>query len=155
MVNKEIFLDYLTNIWFKPSIKKNTKNTLLIMDRTRSLFSDDFSENFKIENSKYILIPPGMTSFLQPLDVCINKPFKDELLKSYTDFEIKNVLTKKLIQEDIIDMIEKVWYNDNLIKSELIKKSFKICGISNKIDGPEDNEFKWPDEVKESDHYQI
>lgn len=155
MVNKEIFLDYLTNIWFKPSIKKNTKNTLLIMDRTRSLFSDDFSETFKIENSKYILIPPGMTSFLQPLDVCINKPFKDELLKSYTDLEIKNVLTKKLIQEDIIDMIEKVWYNDNLIKSELIKKSFKICGISNKIDGPEDNEFKSPDEVKESDHYQI
>ena len=90
-VNQEIFLDYLTNIWLKPSIRKKTKNTLLIMDRAGSHFSDDISETFKIENCKYILIPAGMTRFLQPLDVCINKPFKDAFRKSYTDFEKKTV----------------------------------------------------------------
>ena len=59
------------------------------------------------------------------------------------------MINKKPIQEVIIDMVECVWYNDNLIKFELIKKSFNICFVSNGLDGSEDNKFKGPDEVKE------
>ena len=43
---------YLKEIWFKPSIYKQTKEILLIMDRERSHFSNDVTNLFK----KYIYI---------------------------------------------------------------------------------------------------
>ena len=32
------------------------------------------------------MIPGGLTRYLQLLDVSINKPFKNELRKNYTDY---------------------------------------------------------------------
>ena len=31
------------------------------------------------ENTDLAIIPGGLTSIVQPLDVCLNKPFKDRL----------------------------------------------------------------------------
>ena len=33
----------------------------------------------KVENADLAVIPGGITSVLQPLDVCLNKPFKDRV----------------------------------------------------------------------------
>ena len=74
-----------------------------------------------------------MTRFVQPLDVCINKPFKNAMRKAYTEYEIKKGIQNKPTHEDLISILEKVWYDPNLLTSEMIKKSFKICGISNSL----------------------
>ena len=39
------------------------------------------------------VIPGGLTSVLQPLDVCINKPFKDRLRKLWNDWMISGSAT--------------------------------------------------------------
>ena len=39
---------YLREKWFKESIFKTSKNTLLIMDRARSYFSQDITDLFNI-----------------------------------------------------------------------------------------------------------
>jgi len=35
------------------------------------------------ENTDIAIIPDGLTSVLQPLDVCLNKPFKDRLREKW------------------------------------------------------------------------
>ena len=89
------------------------------------------------------IIPGGLTSVIQPLDVCINKLFKDRLREkwqlwmSHGDFELtKDGNLKKPQYNLICKWILKVWKD---IPSEMIIKSFKKCGISNALDGTEDD----------------
>ena len=35
-----------------------------------------------------VFIPGGLTSVLQPLDVCLNKPFKDRVRKMWSEWGI-------------------------------------------------------------------
>ena len=44
--------------------------------------------------------------------------------------------------DDIINLVGQTWYNDNIITKDIIFKSFKVCGLSNKTNGSEDNLIK-------------
>jgi len=46
------------------------------MDRATTHYDANLSDKFKLYNACYILIPPGLARFIQPLDVSINAPFK-------------------------------------------------------------------------------
>lgn len=61
--------------WLKYGFKNefSKKNTLLAMDRVWSHFSEEIDNLFKENDANYVLIPPGMTSVLQPLDIYVNK----------------------------------------------------------------------------------
>ena len=50
---------YLKDVWFKEGIYKKVNDTLLIMVRVRSHFSDDITTIFENHNVDFILIPPG------------------------------------------------------------------------------------------------
>lgn len=43
-----------------------------------------------------------------------------------------------ITNEDIIEMISNIWYNENDMKEKVIINSFFFCGISQKMDGSED-----------------
>ncbi len=84
-----------------------------------------------------------MTRILQPLDVSLNKPFKDLLREMYVQACIKaqkNI--EKIKREVIIEWIKEAWCNKNSMNEEVIKKSFLVTGISNKEDGSEDDIFE-------------
>ena len=87
------------------------------------------------------MIPGGLTRYLQPLDVSINKPFKDELRKKYTDYwmETKNS-NAKVSQNYLINWVWEVWYSKR-ISSNMIRKSFKAAGITLNLNGSEDEMF--------------
>ena len=80
--DNNIFNYWLNNIWFNNGIlNHNIKNTLLILDRATTHFSSDLNERFKKYESHFVLIPPGLTRYLQPFDMAVNKPFKDAMKK--------------------------------------------------------------------------
>ncbi len=62
--------------WIKEVWVKYTKNapSLLFFDTFSAHLTAAVKESFKLCNTTVILIPGGLTSILQPLDVSINKP---------------------------------------------------------------------------------
>ena len=124
-VDKDIFKFWLHNIWFKYNKLHSKKKSLLILDRATSHYYENISDDFKRNEGNYILIPPGLTRFLQPLDISINFPFKNALKKIYINFNLFKMNSEKAKPEDIINFIYEIWYDNNEIKPETIIKSFK------------------------------
>ena len=90
-----------------------------------------------------------MTSMLQPLDVSINKPFKDRMrvklqnwmLEGQHSFTARGRI-RKVELDEICRWIRDAW---DSIPPEMIAKSFRKCCITNALDGTEDEEI-WEEE---------
>ena len=92
-----------------------------------------------------INVPGGTTSRVQPLDVAINKPFKNRVRQTFEEHLHKNLPLStegKLTASDRRDLTTK-WVGDawSWIKEEkeTIIRSFVKCGLSNKLDGSENH----------------
>ncbi len=89
-------------------------------------------------NSEVILIPPKTTSYLQPLDVSVNAPFKCFLMEAWRDwFESRpQEFTPagyrwKPSYQYIVDFVSEA---AGRISKEVIKKSFTCCGIAGNVE---------------------
>jgi len=145
-VDESTIRKYLNDIWFKEGIYKRTRNTLLVMDRARSHFSDAINKLFeKIVQIMYLFL--GLTSALQPLDIHINKIFKANVRNEYHNWLI-NTKEATITDDNVIDFIYNAWYKtDQKHKEKIIEKPFRDNGITLKTDGSEDSEFlKIPNE---------
>ena len=82
-----------------------------------------------------------MTSALKPLEVVINKRFKDYIrIRNIKYYYEKNNL-ETLSRDLIINWISEVWWDNNLITPFMIQNSFKVTGLINKIDRSENDLF--------------
>ena len=91
------------------------------------------------------VIPGGMTSMVQPLDVAIHEPFKDHMRKKRQEWMLADQHTftasghiRKVELPQICQWIYKARED---IPNELIKKSFCKCCIINAMDGTEDSQM--------------
>ena len=95
-------------------------------------------------NTDVAIIPGGLTCQLQPLDVSINKPFKDKVRVLWSNWMAdsgEHILTKGgRVKRPCIttwcNWVLKAWEE---IDSGIIVKAFKKCCISNALDGSEDD----------------
>jgi hypothetical protein len=93
---------------------------------------------------------------LQPLVVCKNRPFKGALKEQYTRRmaagEHEFTPTGKIKRPDVEQLCERMREAWARISPALIEKSFKKCGIFNKLDGTEDD-YPWdnPDHASSAD----
>ena len=90
MVDASTFIKWFNSIWLKPYSFKPNEGTILYYDKTSSHLTEEVINLFAKYNCFYRLIPPGLTSYCQPLDISINKPFKDLLKLIYREFFISN-----------------------------------------------------------------
>ena len=49
---------------------------ILVFDRATIHYDNELESSLKEKNASYFLIPPGLTKYIQHLDVLINAPFK-------------------------------------------------------------------------------
>ena len=155
--DNNLFMFWLTNIWFAPNRYRNINNTLLVFDRATTHFDNSINKLFENHNSKFVLVPPGQTGYLQPLDTAINKSIKQFVKQEDTLFRVKTGNTRPPNEDEIIDMFVKLWYDETKIRKETIIKSFKMTGISTKLDGSDTNEISIPeiilDEILDPNEY--
>ena len=146
----EIMQDWLNKVYL-PYINKDPLlgSGLLIIDKASSHIADEVLEKCCGNLRDVSILPGGCTSIMQPLDVAINRPFKNYLKELYIKHCLeKNNTFAKIKKTDILEWIGMIWYDDKLITKSMIYNSFKTCGLSNKTDGSEDNLIKINDFLK-------
>ena len=79
---------------------------------------------------------------LQPLDVCLKKPFKDRVNQKWMAWMAEGIhelatggRQKKPPEELMCQWISEAW---RVIPREMVANSFLKCGITNFLDGSED-----------------
>ena len=121
---------------------------ILVLDKAPSHFNDTIEEYMNNNAINYIYIPEGLTSKLQPLDISVNKSFKNAYKKKYTEYVIINSKDffngiEKPKREDILSWIEYIWYSDEILSKNVIINGFRKSGISLPLYGSEDNNFNF------------
>ena len=76
-MDQELMKVYINKI-VKPYTKR--RKSIMILDSFRAHVADPVKDAFRKANSLVVVIPGGCTSKLQPLDVAINRPYKDILV---------------------------------------------------------------------------
>lgn len=121
---------------------------LLVWDSFRAHLTDAVKDLLSRRNVNVAVIPGGLTLVIQPLDNCINKPFKAKVCAQYKAWMVNSQFTyappgkQAPSKEIVLRWINQAWSE---IPAELIAKSFKSCGSGNALDGTED-EAVWDDE---------
>ncbi|KAM7298529.1 pogo transposable element with KRAB domain [Ixodes scapularis] len=153
-MNSAMVEEWVKLVWQRRPGALLCRDSLLVLDSYRGHLTDSVKTVLSRGGTDLAVIPGGMTSQLQPLDVSINKPFKDRLRKFYTDWltEQEHELTpagriKRASLGQVASWIAAAWDD---IPSELIVKSFQKCSISNALDGTEDDVLWEADSDKES-----
>ena len=122
------------------------------MDSFRAHLTDGVKELLNRRNVDVAVIPGGLTPVLQPLDKCINKPFKAKVHAQYEAWMVNGPFTytpsgKKQApsKEMVLQWIDRAWRE---IPVDLITRSFKSCGINNALDETEED-LVWDDNEEE------
>ena len=119
----DIFKFWLKEIYIKYQLSTK-KKCLLIYDQAPSHKNDEIIAYMNNNNLNYLFIPAGLTSKLQPLDISVNKVFKNSYKKKYTEYVVtqsENFFNgvKKPSREDILNWINEICPGKILFKKLL------------------------------------
>uniref|UniRef100_A0A023GJZ4 Putative tigger transposase n=1 Tax=Amblyomma triste TaxID=251400 RepID=A0A023GJZ4_AMBTT len=148
----DLMVDWIKTVWGRPGAF--LLPSLLVLDSFRGHLVDSVRAKLKELRTDIAVIPGGLTSLLQPLDVSLNKPFKDNVRRLYAEWMAMgqhDLTPSGKIRRPSVEMlcswITEAWSS---IPDEVVAKSFKKTGISNALDGTEDD-FLWDCEDAPSD----
>lgn len=152
-MNEEGMKIWFNEVWSRRPGGLLKKTALLVFDHFKAHVTQSVKAIAADLKTQLAVVPGGLASQLQPLDVSVNKPFKALMKKEWMSWmqSVGNDLTptgriKKASITQVCDWILRSW---NGVKKEVVVKSFKKCGISNAMDGTEDDEI-YQDEESDS-----
>ena len=141
-MSEDLTIQYLDKVWGQLSFTCR----LLIWDAYRCHMMDKVRMHVdKQTNSDMCILPGGTTNHLQPADVSWNKPFKGVYRVLYNQWmasgEQSFTLGGNMRAPDKLTCLKWVVESWEVVTSEVIVKSFKVCGISVAVDGSEDGDI--------------
>ncbi len=149
-MDQRLCMDWLNSVWdARPGGQLKKEWSVLVLDAFRCHRDKTFLQKLKRDcKTEVAVIPGGMTSMLQPLDVSVNKPMKCMLRAKWADWMARGdkTYTKggRMRAPDMPTVTQWVidcWHD---LKPAIIVRSFKKCCISNALDGSEDDVL-WED----------
>ncbi len=125
-------IDWIDRILLNYKFPSNVQ-VCLVLDSCSVHKKPDIKKKLEEKDIKLFIIPGGVTSLLQPLDVCINKPFKDYMREEFNYwFEKEGHLPERegksgnLRPPHYHQILEWGLNSFNKINEDLIRKSFKV-----------------------------
>ena len=142
-MDENIMKIWIEKVWRSRIGGLGRRRSLLVLDSFEAHKTEQVKRSFKSENTDLAVIPGGLTSVLQPLDVCLNKPFKDRVRQKWMAWMAEGIheLTvggcqKKPSEELMCQWIGEAWRD---IPREMVANSFLKSGITNSLDSFEDD----------------
>ena len=139
----EFVLGWLENVWGQRPRALLNLPSMLCLDTFWGHLTDEIKNKIHRLKSELVIIPVGMMSVLQPLDVSVNMPFKARLSEQYdrwiSDHDWELTISSKIKRAPphvVAHWVSSTWTS---IPAELVAKSFKKCCIYNALDGTEDD----------------
>ena len=124
---------------------------MLVLDAFKGHLTDSVKKQLRKMNTELVILN-RMTSVLQPMDVSINRPFKDRLRQQYltwiSDPARELTETGKLKKRSSFRSRAVGVGCMESHPGEHIVRTFKKCCISNALDGSEDD-ILWEDDGKD------
>src|SRR5256886_12471050 len=81
-MNENEMLWWVENVWTKRANRGNNPRSLLVLDSFTAHKTEAVKLRFYEKRTDLAVIPGGLTSRLQLLDVSLNKPFKAKVINS-------------------------------------------------------------------------
>ena len=149
-MNLDGMVDWLRGVWERRPGAFHSPNSLLVMDSFKPHKDNAIKDRLRGKGTALSIIPGGLTSMCQPLDVSLNKPFKLGIKKRWSQWmetgEHTFTVTGRQRAPTIDVLCQWVKESWDEVKLEIVIKSFRKCGISNALDGTEDDDI-FADEV--------
>lgn len=150
----ELMVDWLATVWNRRPGALLCKRAMLVLDAFKGHLTPEVKKKITALKTDLVVIPGGMTSKLQVLDVVVNKPFKDHLRKQYSDWLLEGghafTPSGKIKKPSVSLMCEWILSSWHTISPDSIIKGFKKCCVSNALDGSEDDVL-WAESDEQSD----
>ena len=141
---------WIEKVWRSRLVGLRRRRRLLDYDVFEAHVTESVRAAIAGENTNLAVIHGGLTSLLQPLDVSLNKPFKDNVRRRWMQWMADGIheftaggRQKNPSEELICSWISEAWPE---FPREMIVASFLMCGITNIIDASEEDLVYQPSE---------
>ena len=158
-MDSNLIMDYVDYINESRTDSEFKSPIMLVFDSFKGHLEESVKKKFHENGIDLAVILGGLTNVCQPLDVVINKPFKDNLHKKWhlwmanggaRETSAGNLRHTRL--SDVCGWVKRSWDN---ISDKVIIQSFKKCKISNSLNELIENEFEMESDKENEEEFEI
>lgn len=118
-----------------PRLQRGNEKGLIVWDSASTHRAKEMKKFVAQQRINQVMIPAGMTGYLQSLDIVINKPFKDNVRVRVNDY-VENRMVRNergnLTKPSLEEVVSWVNYAWNKISSDTVSKALRASYLDKK-----------------------